>query len=175
MHANKTWMKRVLFGSITLSCLLLALICLPSLAEAQLPLPPRPPSRPTPTSNPTPLPAPPPVPEDGAAIQLLVHPDEPQNWREPGPWRDIFSTVQWQGETGEWHDVLGWRGPMDIFWSGGAIKTWWLSRDLYGRGPFRWVIYREFEGPVLAISESFSLPTVDGALKQIDVEVHLTP
>lgn len=64
--------------------------------------------------------------------------------------------VQWEDAAGAWHDVDGWRGAPDD--AGGRTKTWWVSANDLGRGPFRWVVQRGIDGPVVALSEPFHLP-----------------
>jgi hypothetical protein len=66
----------------------------------------------------------------------------------------VWTIVQWQDSAGGWHDVDGWQGTLDE----GDQKMWWLAADLFGKGPFRWMVYQGPGGPVWGVSESFSLP-----------------
>lgn len=86
-------------------------------------------------------------------------------------WQDLWTVVQWQDAAGDWHDVEGWRGPLDEVAKGEGRKVWGLSADLFGAGPFRWVVYESQQGEVLAISESFDLPDSTGKASTITVEV----
>jgi hypothetical protein len=86
--------------------------------------------------------------------------------------------VQWQDEWGYWQDVEGWQGELDQVKSDddGAVagqKTWWVSMDDLGRGPFRWRVYRSRGGYLLATSDEFYLPAV--SLDKLVVEVALAP
>lgn len=67
----------------------------------------------------------------------------------------LWTVVQWQDQVGKWHDVEGWRGNLDD----GFQKTWWVHPANFGQGPFRWVIYQSADGPFLAASNPFYLPT----------------
>jgi hypothetical protein len=72
--------------------------------------------------------------------------------------------VQWQDRAGGWHNVAGWQTELTA-----AEETqvpsqeWAVYAEDYGRGPFRWVIYREQGGPVWATSPRFFLPNGAGA------------
>ena len=49
---------------------------------------------------------------------------------------------------------------------------WWLAPDLFGKGPFRWLVYQGEGGKLLATSDSFYLP--DAAREKLWVEVSLS-
>jgi hypothetical protein len=111
-------------------------------------------------SRATPVPEPP---EDdkpaGAHIVLQV---------ESAP-AGAWSIVQWQDSAGGWHDIDGWQGTLDE----GDQKMWWLAADLFGKGPFRWLVYQSPRGEkLLATSDSFYLP--DSADEKLWVEVSLS-
>lgn len=55
--------------------------------------------------------------------------------------REVFTVVQWQDGNGDWHDVEGWRGQPDNIVGRTALKTWWVSEDDLGTGPFRWRVF----------------------------------
>jgi hypothetical protein len=78
----------------------------------------------------------------------------------------------WRGGpsgAGGWHDIEGWQGTLDE----GDQKKWWLAPNLFGKGPFRWLVYQSTErDELLATSESFYLP--DFAGKKVWVEVSLS-
>jgi hypothetical protein len=82
---------------------------------------------------------------------------------------DAWTVVQWQDSVGSWHDIEGWQGTLDE----GGQKVWWLAADLFGRGPFRWLVYQGQGGKLLAQSEPFYLPTSAG--EKVKIEVSLGP
>ena len=171
----KTSINRV-FGSIGI-CILLVGVLLPLTAQALSSnafQPPPPPPPPPATSTPTPIP---PTPEpqsksdkvEGAAIELRVWPADETVWQTYF-WQDLWTVVQWQKQ-GVWYDVTGWRGTLDKVVDGTGQKTWWVGKDDLGRGPFRWVVYRNEDGPILVISESFYLPDASGTSVKVDVDL----
>ncbi len=93
----------------------------------------------------------------GAYIELRVQPDRSGLW----------AVVQWQDEPGDWHDVDGWQGTLET----GGYRRWWVAQKDFGTEPFRWVAVQESGGPVLGISETFSLPA--GAGEVVPVVVSL--
>jgi len=140
------------FGSAMVGLMLLAWAALPTQAGPELP------SRATPTSMPRlddndkddkPI---------GAYIEL-----QPQGTPD-GAW----TVVQWQDSNGTWHDVEGWQGPLNE-----DRKKWWVSQRDFGRGPFRWAVYQDQGGDLLAISEPFYLPGT--ANEFVPIEVSLVP
>jgi hypothetical protein len=81
----------------------------------------------------------------------------------------VWTIVQWQDTAGGWHDIEGWQGTLDQ----GKQKMWWLAPDLFGKGPFRWLVYQSTRGEeLLATSESFYLP--GAAREKLWVEVSLS-
>jgi hypothetical protein len=53
----------------------------------------------------------------------------------------------------------GWQGTLDE----GDQKMWWLAPDLFGKGPFRWLVYQSTRGEkLLAASDSSYLPDAEG-------------
>ncbi len=148
--------------------LLLSFIAPPQPAQADLP--------PRPTEIPdTPEPEASVKPPPGSLIRL--HGAFPSDW----PWEEIawqiaWTGVQWQDAHGAWHDVEGWQGGFDEVRvnTDGAVtaeKTWWLGEDHQGTGPFRWQVAEGRGGDVLAATEPFNLPEVDGQLKTIEVSL----
>ncbi len=120
-------------------CILILLL----LSSKVLALPPRPdPIPPTPT----------PIPNPGAGIELRVSGIDAPYW----------AIVQWQDGLGRWHDVDGWRGEVENHY-----VIWYVSPDLFGKGPFRWVVYRGDK--TLGISESFNMPTAANALLRVTI------
>ena len=98
-------------------------------------------------------------PPDGAHIVLQV----------PSAPAGVWTIVQWQDSAGGWHDIDGWQGTLDE----GDQKMWWLAPDLFGKGPFRWLVYQSTErDELLATSASFHLP--DAAGEKLWVEVSLS-
>ena len=159
-HARSaTWPALIVAGV----CVLLAVAALPAHTQAALAGPPRPTPRPkrAPASAPT-----------GATIALALRFD-PLRPQAGIPWQDLWTVVQWQDGWGNWHDVEGWQGTLDGIVDGEGRKTWWLSRELFDQGPFRWVIYHARGGEPLAASEPFYLPTAP--CQTVRVEVGIEP
>jgi len=113
-------------------------------------LPPRPTAMPTVTVTPLPVYVPPMV---GGSIELRV----------PSAPAGLWTVVQWQDGLGGWHDVEGWQGTLVDGW-----QIWWVARRDFGTGPFRWIVYQDpTKGALLAVSQSFNLPTSDGDLVRV--------
>lgn len=123
-------------------------------------MPPRP-LDPPPVPEPTPEPTPPPPPThtfiQGAFIQLNVIGGE----------AETFTMMQWQDGLGNWHDIGGWRGQL---YQGQWIR-WWLPDTLLGLGPFRWLVYEQPEGGLLAISSEFDMPVRHGQFTYVTVDI----
>lgn len=153
-------------GAVAVVGILLAVIALPMAVQAApLSLPPRPPMPGSESSKGG---------DRGAAIQLRARfPEEPLGVH----WQELWTIVQWRDEHGYWHDVEGWQGTLDkVVREDGqvdGIKTWWLFGDLFGRGPFRWVVYKTQGGRLITVSDQFHLPDCAGAT--LTVEVALAP
>src|SRR5512143_1602836 len=105
------------------------------------------PPRPTPATV-TPTAAPSSYVREGGLIELHVHPLQTGLW----------TLIQWQDARGQWHDVDGWQGTLD-----GDLQVWWVAPRDFGKGPFRWQVYRSYGGSLLATSQAFSLPRRTGA------------
>ena len=146
-------MKRTMFWSlIALLALVLAVTHSAAPASAgQLPLPPRP------TPVPTATPVPPIQPVTGGVIRLSVDTKLASLW----------TAVEWQDTTGNWHSVEGWQGTLDT----SHTQTWWVGQADQGKGPFRWVVYDRRGGQALATSAAFNLPTINRQV--VDVSVTL--
>lgn len=95
-----------------------------------------------PVGNPTPVKVES-APPDGARI--LLRTGEHRN----GQW----SVVQWRNPQGVWENVEGWTGAIEF-----GRKRWWIHPDAYGSGPFRWLLYAQEGGGLLAASAEFNLP-----------------
>lgn len=124
--------------------ILLGLILLATFLFVQpvLALPPRP--EPSPTSSPI----------DGGGIELRIWSVQARSWDT------VETVVQWQDGLGGWHDIESWRGTLDQLFTDGGRKTWFVSDELFGKGPFRWVVYEGDE--TLATSDPFTMPSADG-------------
>lgn len=114
---------------------------------------------PTPTDVVTPAPSPstrePKTPV--ATILLSVEPAD----------KGLSSVVQWQDAQGDWHDVESWRG--DIV-NGRTI--WWVTEKDWGTGPFRWAVFAQTDGILLATSEPFYLPSQAGTIGRVSIQLH---
>jgi hypothetical protein len=155
-HRSRTWSALpIVAGSV-----LLALVSLTSPAQAA---PPAGPPRPTPRATPQPAPV-------GALIELHVQ-FGPAWSKANTPWQSLWTVVQWQDHRGVWHDVKGWQGTLDQVVDGEGKKTWWLSKDLLNKGPFRWVVQRTQGGAWLATSERFYLPDATGRTGRVELSL----
>lgn len=92
---------------------------------------------------------------DNASIQL---------WPTPA-WPNLWTVVQWVDGSEHWHDVDGWRGALNH----PNYASWRVAQSEFGKGPFRWAIYDQEGGSVLALSELFHLPTNGGEILKIIV------
>ena len=141
MSKPNVWLMFTFLFSCTLLIVVLELLPTQSVLAD---LPPRFTPTPTPTRRSA----------TGGSIELRVQSDQ------AGPWTAVETVVQWQDGLGDWHDVDGWRGTLDQFYTDGGRKTWWVSERDFGTGPFRWVVYEGDD--TLAVSESFYLPASAG-------------
>jgi len=87
-----------------------------------------------------------------------------QEWRE-----NLWTNVQWQDGLGYWHTVEGWQASLDEVKGDSGRKMWYVSKDLFGRGPFCWVVRPGPEGDPIAVSSPFRLPSSAGVIVQTDV------
>ncbi len=85
--------------------------------------------------------------------------------RAPAAPAGAWTVIQWQDSAGGWHDVDGWQGTLEA----GNQKMWWLAPDLFGKGPFRWVVFQGDRARQLAASASFYLPGLAGEKRQVEV------
>ena len=129
-------------------------------ASLTLAAPPALPPRPTPGA-PTPISMPASTSPGWAVIELHVQAARPELW----------TVVQWQDALGGWHDVEGWRGTLDDISGGVGKKMWWVARPNFGTGPFRWVIYQNQGGKLLAASEAFRLPSSENSAVVVQVSL----
>ncbi len=126
---------------------------------------------PTPTSTTQPSPTPIPSSEaeeaanDSAAIALYVQLSDKVSVR----WTDLWTVVQQQDQEGEWRNVRNWEGTLDTFDENTGVKVWWVSQANFGAGPFRWVVQQGQAGDLLAVSETFHLPTKANETVRIDL------
>jgi hypothetical protein len=140
-----------LISALVLIGVLLLAWPLPTQAGPNLP-----PRRPTPTAQPPDDDDKDPTPK-GAHILLHV----------PSAPAGVWTIVQWQDTAGGWHDVDGWQATLGA----GEQKMWWLAPDLFGKGPFRWLVYQGQRGKLLASSDPFYLPDSAGAKLQVEVSL----
>ncbi len=111
---------------------------------------------------------------DWRTIWLLVSLD-PQ-WLAGHDWHTLQTVVQWQDRAGDWHDVAGWRGPLDGVSGHLGWKPWAFPATMSGSGPFRWRVCApatERAGFSWCVtSESFTLPYVE---RRIPLEIPPSP
>ena len=112
------------------------------------------PARPVLALPPRPEPPPTPNPVSGGGIELRVWSAQARSWDT------VETVVQWQDGLGGWHDIEGWRGKLDQLFADGGRKTWFVSAELFGKGPFRWVVYEDDK--TLATSDPFTMPSANG-------------
>ena len=129
--------------AISATLLILATLSVSSLATDDLPIRPEPglPERPS-------IPEETPTSEDGEGIGAHIV-LKAEQWDQ-----SLWTLVQWQGASGTWHDVEGWRGQFN---QRGQVR-WWVDPKDLTKGPFRWIIYRESEPEILWVSSPFNLP-----------------
>ena len=115
---------------------------------------------------PRPTPGPTPVvisgqPGQGAGIELHVSAAHSTWW----------TVVQWQDAQKNWHTVTGWQGSFDTITSGVGSKVWWVATTDLGKGPFRWAIFANQGGQLLAASQPFDLPARSRTQTVVTVQV----
>ena len=157
-------------SAVSLGCVLLGVMWLPALTRAapQL-LPPLTTQTPYPTGQATPVPSATPQ----ATATSAPAPSSPARGgfitlRVPSAHAEMWTLVQWQNEWDNWYDVTGWQGTFDEITYGVGTKTWWVAREGFGTGPFRWVVYESAGGAVVATSESFYLPDTVGEMVTVE-------
>jgi len=153
-------MKKPILAAGSISAALLVGALLLTLWPAPLPalaLPPRP-EPPSPAE-----------PAQGGAIELRIQSTQAAEWAA------VITLVQWQDGLGNWHDVDGWRGTLDQLFADGGRKTWFISGDLFGKGPFRWAIYQdagaETGTKTLGVSDPFTMPGYNGEVVRVIVDI----
>lgn len=77
---------------------------------------------------------------------------------------DLWSVVQWQDDQGGWHDIESWRGTVV---SGRTI--WWVEEKDFGKGPYRWLVFTQEGGSLLATSALFNFPAKPKAQQVVEV------
>jgi len=163
---NRAFRIRIV-SAVGLGCVLLGVMWLPGLTSAaplllpplntQTPYPtgqatPVPTATPQATATSAPVPPAPPSPPRGGFITLRVLSAHAEMW----------TMVQWQNEWDNWYDVTGWQGTFDEITYGVGTKTWWVAKEDFGTGPFRWVVHESVGEAVVATSETFYLPDIVG-------------
>ena len=92
----------------------------------------------------------------GAQIKLMVTQPIGNEW----------TVVEWQNPmTGEWAAVEGWQGTLQP----DGTQVWWVGREHFGEGPFRWLVYAGEDGQLMETSETFTMPSRD--LEVVAVQV----
>jgi hypothetical protein len=148
-------MKTKLFTLILLGTIALFSLAAVAAPDAPAAPPPRPtPSPPSPANDPD-------TPPSGGQIVLRADAEDVT--------AGLWSLIQWQDpNTGEWHEVAGWRGHFNT--AGQVI--WWVGADDLGSGPFRWLVYSdESEANLLFTSDSFLLPAHAGEMMTVAIDL----
>jgi len=127
------------------------------------------PTRPA-TDTPTPTYTPTPRPSDNSGaivfkVAFLSGAPLDASWRE-----NLWTVVEWQDGLGNWHVIEGWQARLDRVTGNTGWKIWWVSPELYGRGPFTWVAYNDSSSdrPIL-VSPPFRLPSSAGVIVRSEV------
>lgn len=98
----------------------------------------------------------PPANADGIVLKLVV------NTQRPIP-DALSAVVQWRHPDGTWHNVEGWNAPLH----NKAGVEWWVSAELIGSGPYRWVLYGD--GLHTTTSAWFDITTTRWAPQIIEI------
>ncbi len=98
-------------------------------------------------------------PTDVGFILLLVDTDVP-----------LWSEVEWKNGNEDWHLVDGWMGPLEET-ATGMSKRWTIPGHIFGKGPFRWTLYKEQNDELLGQSEIFYMPTTDEQVVKVTVNL----
>jgi len=164
---------RVVFVAVI--CLFFFAAVLPVLVEAA---PPPLPTRPLPTATATPTPTPTLTPTitltpESESLQSSTIVLQAQSTTVVD-WRSLWTAVEWQDVDGTWRLVEGWQGAFDTIKEEVGYKTWSVPPPLFEQGPFRWVIYAQSGGAVLAISEPFEMPDSAGQTITINIAFDVT-
>jgi hypothetical protein len=144
----------------SLACVLLVLACvsLPMQATAGS-LPPRPTLTPNRTTA-----TPSSKDQEGGSIGGSIELRVPTNQIV------LWTVVQWQDTLGDWHTVQEWQGTLDeINAAGVGKKVWWVGQKEMGQKSFRWLVYENAGGRMLATSQSFDLPRYSGEVVRVEV------
>jgi hypothetical protein len=78
-----------------------------------------------------------------------------------------YAIVQWGDPNGGWHNIDGWQTRLD-----GAVAgapQWWVHPREFGKGPFRWAVYRDRERAPETVSVPFWMPGHSGQLMRVEL------
>ena len=79
---------------------------------------------------------------------------------------DLWTVIEWQDpNTGDWYETDGWHGTLNT----STTQEWWVGSDMFGDGPFRWRLYADEGGALLATSELFTLPLTNDLMVIVNV------
>ena len=113
---------------------------------------------------PTPIPRPPAAPPSPRASVATIELQAPAA-------AGLWAGVQWQAADGQWFDVAGWQGPVDV--TGG--QRWWVEPKDFGAGPFRWRVYAQVGEATWGTSAAFMLPSAKGEWVTVTASRVATP
>ena len=83
---------------------------------------------------------------------------------------NTWTQVQWQDNSGTWHNVDGWGGqPTYNHDSHNYEVEWWLDKGHFAAGPFRWkILASKSDSNFAHYSDPFYLPSRSNTTTVID-------
>lgn len=80
----------------------------------------------------------------------------------------MWTELEWQAASGRWNRIEnGWQGHADVT---GEVR-WLVGEELLGDDtPFRWRVYTEEDGRLLAVSDAFEMPVRSGQTRFVVID-----
>jgi hypothetical protein len=73
--------------------------------------------------------------------------------------QELWTTIEWQNEHGDWYVVDGWRGTPEA----DGMISWYVGAELIGdEVPFRWHVFTGEGGDLIGTSDVFGMPSGPG-------------
>ena len=111
----------------------------------------------------------------GGRVHLRVHFSQDWPWNQLHWQEDLWHVVEWYDHAGTWYTVDGWQGNLDTIEQEGdgwvGQKELWAAKEELGTGPYRWRVYQGVDGPLMATSPDFYLPSEAGKVVSVDLEL----